>query len=175
VIHNAGCGRFDAPDQAEQILLRQTRGRGRLAQRQQDGFAVQRERHDRQRDQQRCPKPGSQRAPHLARIAGAEGLGCERRHRRYQSHSDGEADKVDGARQRRRGDGFVAESPDEGQIGCHHRDLAQLRQRHRHRQSERLGQFMAETVGRAHCLDFVEGGHEGVLAPLPAKSVSLTS
>jgi len=112
-------------------------------------FAVERERHDRQRDQQGRPKPGSQRTPHLTRIAGAEGLRGERRHRRYQSHSDGEADEVDGARQRRRRDGFVAEAPDEGQIGRHHRDLAKLRQRHRHRQPERLGQFMGEMMGRA--------------------------
>ena len=126
--------RRHAPDQAEQILLRQMRGGGHLAQRQQDLLPVEREHHDRQRNKQRGPQPGSQRTPHLMWIAGAEGLCGQRRHGRHQSHADGEADEVYGARQCRRGDRFVAEPPDEGEVGRHHRDLPKLRQRHRHRQ-----------------------------------------
>ena len=66
--------------------------------------------------------------------------------------------------QRRRGHGPVAEPPDQRQIGRHHRDLPELRQRDRHRELERLGQLEGEVAaarGRAgrRLLDFIKGCH----------------
>ncbi len=62
----------------------------------------------------------------------------------------------------------IAEASDQGQIGRHHRDLPKLRQRDRHRQLERLGQFNGEVMagwrrdaGRCDrsSLDFIQRCH----------------
>jgi len=49
-------------------------------------------------------------------------------------------------RQRRRGDRLIPEAADQRKIGGHHRDLPELRQRHRHRQPQRLGQLQREVI-----------------------------
>ena len=103
------------------------RGRGGLAQHQQDVLAVEREGHDRQRDHKRCPKSDAKRAPHAARIASAEGLRGQRRDRGDQSHSEGETDEQHRVRQRGGGDRLIPEASDQGKIGRHHRNLAKLR------------------------------------------------
>ena len=131
--------RHHAPSEAKQILLRQPRRHARLAQRQQDLLAPQRKRHDRQRDQRRGPQAGAQRAPDQMRIAPAESLRGQRGNRRHQSHPKGEADEIDRASQRRRRDGVIAEAPDKGEVGRHHRNLPKLCQRDRRRQLEGLG------------------------------------
>ncbi len=144
-------------------------------------LAAQRKRHHRQRDQQRGPQADAQRAPHQVRIARAERLRGQRRHRRHQAHADGECDKEHGRRQRRRRDGLVAEPPDKREIGRHHRDLPELRQRHRHRELQRLGEFIGEmTAGRCSAgaiecgFDFVERGHGARLIPVRAKNMTVT-
>ena len=167
--------RRNAPHQAEQILLRQMRGRRRLAQRQQDLLAVERQQHHRQRNQQRRPQPDAQRAPHHPRIAGAERLRRQRRHRGHQPHAEGEGDEEHRMRQRRGGHRLVAEPSDQGQIGRHHRDLPELRQRDRHRELERLGQLEGEVAaarGRAgrRLLDFIKGCHGTRLARPPGRN-----
>ena len=79
----------------------------------------------------------------------------------------------------------LAEASDEGDIGRHHRDLPELRQRHRHRELERFGQLKREmAAGRGSLLrkrrgfDSIQGGHfvrsafslvEMVAARLPGK------
>ena len=138
--------RRDAPRQAEQILLRETRGRWRLAEHHKDLFAVQRKRHHRQGNQQARPKPDAKRAPNQARVAGAKCLRGQRCHGGHQSHSEGEADEEHRMRQRCRGDGLISEASDQRKIGRHHRDLPELRQRHRHRQLERLRQLVREAI-----------------------------
>jgi hypothetical protein len=164
-------------------LLRKVGRHGRLAQRQQDVFAVERERHDRQRDQEARPQTGAQRAPHPVRITRPERLCDERRDRRHQSHADSEADEIYRAGQRGRGNGFIAEAPDEGEIGRHHRDLSELRQRHRHREPQRLGQFSGkmragkrrDLRGGSFAVDVVDGNHAARLASLAAENVSVAS
>ena len=89
---------------------------------------------------------------------------------------EGEADEIDRARQRGGGDRLVAEAPDEGEIGRHHRDLPELGQRHRHRQPQRLGKLIGELAMRfartaGGSLDFVEGGHEAI-STLPVENVA---
>src|SRR5262249_28732225 len=53
----------------------------------------------------------------------------------------GETDEIDGAGEPHGRDGFVADAADEGQIGRGHRDLPELRERHRRGELERLGQL----------------------------------
>ena len=64
--------------------------------------------------------------------------------------------------------GFVAKTPDQSEIGRHHRDLPELRQRHRHGELQRLGELVGQmtaggdrcSCGRERCgLDFVERAH----------------
>ena len=52
--------------------------------------------------------------------------------------------KKHGVRQRRRCHGLGAEAADHGNVGRHHRDLPELRQRDRHRKFQRLGEFNRE-------------------------------
>ena len=78
------------------------------------------------------------------RIAGAESLRRQRRDGGHQAHAEGEADEEHGVRQRRRGHGLGAEAADHGKVGRHHRDLPELRQRDRHRELQRLGEFDRE-------------------------------
>ena len=47
-------------------------------------------------------------------------------------------------RERRRSNRLVPEASDERKIGRHHRDLPELRQRHRHRELQRLAEFIGE-------------------------------
>jgi hypothetical protein len=156
--------RRDAPRQAQQIALRETRGRGRLAEHHQDLFAVQRKHHHRQGNQQRGPQADAKRAPHHARVAGAEGLRGKRRHRGHQSHPEGEADEEHRVRQRRGGNRLVAEASDQGKIGRHHRDLPELRQCDRDSQPERFDQLDGEMIAGGcrrdrSALDLVRGDH----------------
>jgi hypothetical protein len=140
-----------------------------LAEHHQDLFAVERKRHHRQGNQQARPKPDAKRAPNQARIAGAECLRGQWCHSRHQAHSEGEADEEHRMRERRRSNRLVPEASDERKIGRHHRDLPELRQRHRHRQLERLAQLERKvTAGRRRCdrsaRDLVKGCHGGRLA-----------
>ncbi|MGY4305071.1 hypothetical protein ACVIJ6_002314 [Bradyrhizobium sp. USDA 4369] len=121
--------------------MRHSRG---LSQREQDGLAIQRDQHDRQRDEQAGPHSDPQRAPHQAGIGRAIGLRGERRHRRHQPHAEGRTDEIHRARQGCRRDGIAAEPADEGEIGRHHRDLRQLRQRHRRGEADRVPEFERE-------------------------------
>ena len=148
--------RRDAESEPEQIVLREMRRPLRLAEAEQDLLAAQRKRHDRQRDQKSRPQAGAQRAPHLPRAAGAIGLRGERRHRRHQPHADGEGDEIDRAGQRRGGQRLAAEAADEGEVGRHHRDLAELLRRHRRRQPQRLDQLGHEVAARR----LVRGGFD---------------
>jgi hypothetical protein len=135
------------------------RGGGSLAKHHKNLFAVQRKHHHRQRNQECGPKADAKRAPHQARVARAKGLRGKRRHGGHQPHPEGEADEEDRVRQRRRGDRLVPEASDQGKIGRHHRDLPKLRQRDRHRQCERLGQFNGEMIaarGDRAALDFIK-------------------
>ena len=80
-------------------------------------------------------------------------------------------------RQRRCRDRLVAEASDQRQIGRHHRDLPELRQRDRDRELERFGQFDGEVMsgggrGDGTSLDFIKGCHETRLAPVHAKMVA---
>jgi hypothetical protein len=166
--------RRNAPEQPRQILLRQMCGRRNLAQHQQDLLAAQRQQHHRQRNQQGCPKADAKRAPHQPRVACAERLRRKRGDGRHQSHAEGEADEIHRVRQRRRGDRGVAEPPDQGKIGGHHRDLPELRQHDRHRELQRLDQFNGEMItGRGHgdrcSLDFIEKRHGAILALPPGQ------
>jgi hypothetical protein len=161
-----------------QILLCEMGRRRRLAEPQQDLFAAEQKRHHRQRHQQRGPHADAKRPSDQMRIARAKGLRRQRRHRRYQPHAEGEADKEDGMRQRRRGHRLAAEAADHRDVGRHHRDLAELRQRERNRQLQRLGEFDGEmTAGyrrgvgrRGGCaFNLVERGHGGRLPSLEAE------
>ena len=94
--------------------------------------------------------PDPERAPHHARIARAERLGGQWRHGRDQSHSKSKTDEEHGVCQRRRCDCLAAETPDEGEIGRHHRDLPELCQRKGRGEAERLGKLEREMIaGRA--------------------------
>ena len=67
-------------------------------------------------------------------------------------------------RQRRGGNRLVAEPPDQGQIGRHHRDLPELRQRDRDGELQRFRQLDGEVTwrprrGERGLLDFIKGGH----------------
>jgi hypothetical protein len=129
-------------------LLGKLRGCGALAERQQDLLAAERQHHQRQRDEQRGPQPDTKRAPYHARIACAKGLRRQRGDGGHQAHAEGEADEVDRPRQCRGSDGLVAEPADEGEVGRHHRDLAELRQRQRHRKPQGFGEFVEQMVAR---------------------------
>ena len=55
-------------------------------------------------------------------------------------------------RERCRGNGLVPEASDQRKIGRHHRDLPELRQRHRHRKLQRLGELVGEmAAARSRC------------------------
>src|SRR5207253_311690 len=92
----------------------------------QDLPAAQQEDRDRERYQQRHPKAGAHGTSHLARVACADGLGGERRDSGDKTESEGEADEVRGMSERGRRYGLIAEPADEGEVGGHHRDLAEL-------------------------------------------------
>ena len=53
----------------------------------------------------------------------------QRRDRRDQTHADGEGHEEHDVRQRCRSDRVIAQPADQREIGGHHRDLAELRQR----------------------------------------------
>jgi hypothetical protein len=138
--------RHDAPGQSEQIVLRKPRRCRSLAKGQQDRFALEREHHDRQRDQKPGPQSRLRCPPHPLRVARAERLGHQRRHRRHQAHAEGEADEIDRPGQRCCGDRIAAEAADEAEIGGHHRDLRQLRQRHRRGEPDSLPEFVCKKI-----------------------------
>jgi hypothetical protein len=96
------------------------------------------------------PQADAERTADAVRIAGAERLRRQRRHGRHQPHAEGEADEVDGMRQRRRGHGLAAETADQGNIGRHHRDLAELRQRDRDGKLQCLGELGGEMMAARH-------------------------
>src|SRR5450631_3351544 len=105
------------------------------------------------------------------RIAGAEGLRHQRRHCGKHAHAEGEADEIDRASQGRSGKGFAPEPPDEGEIGRHHRLVAELRQRHRRGQPERFGELEGEVISGWLCelarrawSGLVEQSHGTILA-----------
>ena len=115
------------------------------------------------------------------RLARAKSLRRQRRDRGDQAHAEGEADEEHGVRQRRRGHGLGAEAPDHGNVGRHHRDLPELRQRDRHRELQRLGELDREmTAGHGRgggrrdgcAFDFVERGHCNRLTRPEAEKVT---
>jgi hypothetical protein len=85
------------------------------------------------------------------RITRAERLCRQRRYGRYQPHAEGEADKENRMRQRGRRHRLGAEAADQGNVGRHHRDLAELRQRDRNRELQRFGEFQREMTSGHHC------------------------
>ncbi len=120
---------------------------------------------ERDAEQGRGPQAHAQRAAHHARIARTEGLCRERRNRRDESHAEHEGREQNGVRQRRGRNDMIAEPAEQGQIGRHHGDLPELRQRDRQCQPDRLGQFDAPvrrcgrggnpgSQGRVHCHRF---------------------
>ncbi len=86
---------------------------------------------DRNADHHRGPQPDAQRAAHQARLARAERLRGERRDGGHESHAEHEADEQDQMREPDGRDGAVAELADQREVGRHHRDLAELRERDR--------------------------------------------
>ena len=136
--------RHDAPRHAEEIALRKFGVLPRLPEREQQLAAP--ELHDRQRhaENDRRPQADAQRAAHHARLARAiEILRGERRHRRDQPHAEHEHHEQHGMRERGRRDRPVAEPADQREIARHHGDLAELRQRDRQRELDRLGHLVA--------------------------------
>ena len=140
-------GREDGPGHAGEIPTRQRGRLGRLAERDQDVLAPELHQRHRHAQHEGRPQADAQRAAHHARLARAIGLGGERRHRRHQPHADGEGGKQHRVRQRGRGQRRVAQAADQHQIGRHHGDLAELDQRHRHRQPHGLGELGAPKAG----------------------------
>ena len=125
--------------------------------------------------------------PDLMRLARAKGLRGQGRDGRDQPHAEGEADEEDGVRQRRRSHGLAAEAPDQGDVGRHHRDLPELRQRDRHGKFQRLGEFERRDDGSGDrsCrrrerrksilsrFDFFERSHGVRLTPSRAEKVTV--
>ncbi len=142
-------GRQDGPDQTGEIFLRMMRRRGGLSERKQDLFGPEAKRHQRQRDQQRCPQADAQRSADQMRVARAEGLRGQRCDGRHQAHAGGEADEKHGVRQRCGGHRLGAETPDHGNVGRHHRDLAELGQRDRHARASASRPAQSRDDGRA--------------------------
>ncbi len=155
--------RRNAPDEPEQILLAEARRLRRLPEREQDLLAVQRQEHDRDRYQEGHPQAGTHGAAHLARIARAKSLRGKGCYGRDQAKPEGEADEEHGVAERRGCHRVIAEPSDEGEIGRHHRDLAELRHRHRRCEPDGLRQLSGEMILRrcqlAGALDLVEGSH----------------
>ena len=75
--------------------------------------------------------------------ARAEGLRGERRDRRHDPHAEHEHHEEHGVRERGGRDRLIAEPADQREIGRHHGDLAELRERKRPRELDRLGQLGA--------------------------------
>ena len=75
--------------------------------------------------------------------ARAEGLRGERRDRRHDAHADDEHREQHGVRERRGRNRLIAEPADQREIARHHGDLAELRERNRQRELDRLGQLDA--------------------------------
>ena len=74
----------------------------------------------------------------------------------------------------------AAEPPDEGEIGRHHRELRQLRQRHRRGKADGLGELARQiaalrarsvVIGNPVCL--VDGGHGTIIASCVTERWSL--
>jgi hypothetical protein len=110
--------------------------------------------HNRQRHREDDGQPQSdaERTADGARIARAIGLRNQRRDRRHCPHAEHEHTEEDRVRERSRRQRLVAKAADQRQIRGHHRDLAKLRQRNRHREPDRLGQLGAnKAFGRNGC------------------------
>ena len=139
----------DPPGEAEQILLGLMRGGGRLPEGPKDWITVKRQRQHRHRDQDGGPQSRMEGLSNEMRLTGPERLGGQRRNCRYQPHAERETDEKDGMRQRCGGDGGITEPPDQRQIGGHHRDLTELRQRNRRGKSERRDEFTRKSGARS--------------------------
>ena len=131
-------GRHEAPAQPIEIAAGERRGLRRLAEQDEDVPAPQLQGRQRNADHDRRPQSDAQRAAHDARLACAIGLRGERRHRGDEAHADAEGGKQHRVRQRRRRHHLVAKPAQQHQVGRHHGDLAELRQRHRPGQAQRV-------------------------------------
>ena len=76
-------------------------------------------------------------------LARAEGLRGERRDRLHDAHADDEHREQHCVRERRGRNRLIAEPADQREIAGHHGDLAELRERKRQRELDRLGQLGA--------------------------------
>ena len=136
-------GRHHAPAQPQQIARRKL-GRARLlSERDQNVLAPELQRGQRHTGQDGGPQPDTQRPPHEARIARAEGLRGERRHRGHRAHAERERDEQHRVRERGRGHHVIAEPAEQRQVRGHHGDLAELADGQRHRQLQRLRELAA--------------------------------
>ena len=135
--------RHHAPGEAPEIIGRERRLDRGLAEREQHPFALELRHAQGNAEQRRGPEPDAERAPHHARLPRAERLRGKRRHRGHEPHADDEGCEQHGVRQRRRRHDLVAEPAEEGEVAGHHRDLAELSERNRQRELDRLDQLIA--------------------------------
>ncbi len=136
-----------------------------MPERQQDVLAVELREGERNSEDERGPQADAQRAAHHARLARAVSLRRERRDGRDKAHAEHEADEQHDMRERGRGDHVIAKPADQREIGGHHRDLAELRERDRQREPDGLDKLDAPgrrcgwRRGGVDRLRGVHGGH----------------
>ena len=131
-------GRHEAPAQPVEIAAGKRRRLPASGRADEDVATPQLQGRQRHADHERRPQSDAQRAAHDARLARAIGLRGQRRYRRDEAHADAEGSKQHGVRQRGRRHHLVAQPAQQHQVGRHHGDLAELRQRHRPGQAQRV-------------------------------------
>ena len=158
VIHSAGSGRFTAPMKPRsamnhqpgtrlqprpiEILAGKRARRRRLAEREQRCPAATSRAVSRRADHKRRPQADAQCAAHHARLACAKACAASGATADIRPMPTHEGSKQDDVRQRGAGDRLVAEPARCSiEVGGHHRDLAELRQRDRQSELHRGAQF----------------------------------
>src|SRR4029453_7955935 len=100
-------------------------------------------RAQRRPDEHGGPESDAQRAPNLPRLTCPDRLRGERRDGRHKAKSEHEGRVENSMRQGGRRDGAIAQPTDQGDIDGQHRDLAELRERERAREPDRLAQSVS--------------------------------
>ena len=144
--------RHHAPRHPEQVALGERRALARLPEQDQQFVTPQLHPSERHAEDHGGPDADAQRAAHHARAARTEGLCRKRGDRLHDAHADDEHREQHGVRKRRGSNRLIAEPADQRQIRRHHGDLAELRERKRQRELDRLGQLDAPNPAARRCM-----------------------
>ena len=148
--HHRAQGGEDAPGQDVQILARQGRKGGRLAEGQEDGLRRQQDRQDDHPGERRQPERHPRQAPRLGGVALALGGGNQRRKRRGKPAAGQEQHGEQGHGQRFGGQGGGIVPAQHGRIDQRQRHLRQLAARQGQAQDQDRPQVPAICHRSAH-------------------------